>query len=346
MDALGRRLQGLLEGRYLLEREIGRGGMATVYLAQDVRHGRAVAIKLLQPELTTPVTAERFLREIDITAQLQHPHILTLIDSGATEGLAYYVMPHVEGESLRDRLIWDKQLPIDQAIRIAREVASALGYAHERGVVHRDIKPENILLSARHAIVADFGIARAVRTSGEQAITQAGIPLGTPAYMSPEQASGETDLDRRADLYSLGCVLFEMLTGRPPFVGTSMTKIMIAHVQERPPSVCSSCKGAPAELDRAVRRALAKDPADRFQTAGEFLEALELIGAVETLERRTPTGGQRPSPVMSATEQAAESGMARVLTKLRAGFSTIRQGLSRLWSRSDEASPTDHTDER
>jgi len=191
-DPLLDRFQAILDGRYTIERELGRGGMATVYLAQDLRHGRPVAIKLLQPELTTAVTAERFLREIQITAKLQHPHILTLIDSGAKDGLVYYVMPLVEGESLRERLIWEKQLPVDRALQIARQVAGALEHAHERGVVHRDIKPENILLSGGQAILADFGIARAVRESGQQVITQVGLPLGTPAYMSPEQAGGRT----------------------------------------------------------------------------------------------------------------------------------------------------------
>ncbi|MEZ4587294.1 MAG: protein kinase [Gemmatimonadales bacterium] len=316
MDALGQRFQRLLKGRYSLDREIGRGGMATVYLARDLRHDREVAIKLLQPELTTPVTAERFLREINITAKLQHPHILTLIDSGAKDGLAYYVMPHVDGESLRDRLIWDKQLPVDRAVQIAREVASALGYAHERGVVHRDIKPENILLSAGHAIVADFGIARAVRDSNQQAITQVGLPLGTPAYMSPEQAAGREDVDHRADLYSLGCVLFEMLAGRAPFVAPTVSKVLAAHLNQPAPAVTDHCSGAPIELDRVLKRALAKEPGERFQTAGEFVEALELIGAVETLERKTPTGARRsitPPQTSYATHEGTPFGLKQLL---------------------------------
>ncbi len=316
MDPLAQRFQTLLEGQYALERELGRGGMATVYLARDLRHDRQVAIKLLQPELTTAVTAERFLREIQITAKLQHPHILTLIDSGARDGLAYYVMPHVEGESLRDRLLWDKQLTVDRAVQIAREVASALAYAHERGVIHRDIKPENILISAGHAMVADFGIARAMRETGQHAITAVGLPLGTPAYMSPEQAAGRDDIDRRSDLYSLGCVLFEMLAGRPPFVGQSISKVIQAHLHEAPPSVCAHCSGAPTELEQVLRKALAKDPAERFQTAAEFAEALEVVGAVETLERATPTGQRRritPPKVLPDTYGGTPHGLKRAL---------------------------------
>jgi serine/threonine-protein kinase len=287
LDQLAHRLQGLLEGLYHIERELGRGGMATVYLARDLRHDRAVAIKLLQPELTTPTSAERFLREIAITAKLQHPHILTLIDSGAADGLVYYVMPNVDGESLRERLIWEKQIAVDQAIRIAREVASALGYAHAQGVIHRDIKPENILLSAGHAVVADFGIARAVGGGG-QAITQVGLPLGTPAYMSPEQGAGREDIDHRSDLYALGVVLFEMLAGRPPFVAPTVAKVIQLHLTEAPPRVSDFRSAIPPALDEIVKRALAKEPGQRFQSAKEFEDALSLLGAVETIERATP----------------------------------------------------------
>ena len=233
-DPLLQRFQSLLEGRYAIERELGRGGMATVYLATDLRHGRTVAIKLLQPEITTSLTAERFLREISITAKLQHPNILGLFDSGAENGLCYYVMPHVEGETLRDRLIWEKQLPMETALQVAMEVVSALAYAHSRGVVHRDIKPENILFSAGHAVVADFGIARAV-SEGQRSITAVGIPLGTPPYMSPEQAQGLDSIDHRSDIYAIGCMIFEMVGGRPPFLATSLGKIIQAHLSEPPP---------------------------------------------------------------------------------------------------------------
>ena len=288
-DPLIQRFQTLLEGRYAIERELGRGGMATVFLARDLRHGRQVAIKLLQPEITTSLTAERFLREITITAKLQHPNILTLFDSGAEEGLCYYVMPHVEGESLRDRLLWEKQLPVDKSIEVALEVASALAYAHAHGVVHRDIKPENILFSTGHAIVADFGIARAV-SEGQRSITAVGIPLGTPPYMSPEQAQGLDNIDHRSDIYALGCVLFEMAAGRPPFVGVSIGKVIQQHLQAPPPSVREFAADAPEALDRILQRALAKDRARRFQTADEMIEALRLVAALTTLERATPAG--------------------------------------------------------
>jgi serine/threonine protein kinase len=288
-DPLLQRFQTLLEGRYAIESELGRGGMATVYLARDLRHGRTVAIKLLQPEITTSLTAERFLREITITAKLQHPNILGLFDSGAEEGLCYYVMPHVEGESLRDRLLWEKVLSIDLAIQIALEVANALAYAHSRGVVHRDIKPENILFSAGHAIVADFGIARAV-SEGQRNITAVGIPLGTPPYMSPEQAQGLENIDHRSDIYAMGCVLFEMVAGRPPFVGISVGKVIQQHLMTPPPMVREFRAEAPEALDGILQRALAKDRAKRFQTADEMLEALRLVAAATTMERAMPSG--------------------------------------------------------
>ena len=309
-----RRFQALLDGQYRIERELGRGGMATVYLAKDLRHGREVAIKLLQPELTTAVTAERFLREIQIIAKLQHPHILTLIDSGARDGLVYYVMPHVEGESLRERLLWEKQLPVEQAVQIARQVALALAHAHGHGVVHRDIKPENILLSGGQAILADFGIARAVREIGQQSITQVGLPIGTPAYMSPEQVAGDP-IDARTDLYALGCVLFEMVAGRPPFVASTVVKVMEMQLSEPPPSVCACRTAAPAEMDEIIRRSLAKDRQARFQSATEFAEALGLIEATETLERSAPTGARRVAtpPSLPIPPGGTPSGLKRVL---------------------------------
>jgi len=213
------RLASALSDRYRIERELGKGGMATVYLAHDLRHDRQVAIKVLRPELTAALGHERFLREITTTANLRHPHILPLHESGAAGEFLYYVMPFVEGESLRDRLIREKQLPVDDALQIAREVADALSYAHSRGLVHRDIKPENILLERGHAVVADFGIARAITAAETETLTQTGLAVGTPLYMSPEQAAGERSLDGRSDLYSLGCVLYEMLAGEPPYTG-------------------------------------------------------------------------------------------------------------------------------
>ena len=316
-DPQATRFQALLEGRYAIERELGRGGMATVYLARDLRHGRTVAIKLLQPEITTSLTAERFLREIQITAKLQHPNILGLFDSGAEDGLCYYVMPHVEGESLRDRLLWDKQLSVDSAVQVAIEVASALAYAHSRHVVHRDIKPENILFSAGHAIVADFGIARAV-SEGQRSITAIGIPLGTPPYMSPEQAQGLENIDHRSDIYALGCMIFEMISGRPPYVGASVGRVIQQHLQAPIPSLRAERPEAPEAIDRIINKALAKDRAGRYQTADEMLEALRLVAAATTLERSLPTGERAAAGVPTpsggvATPAAPASNDRRLL---------------------------------
>src|SRR5216117_1326026 len=217
MDSLLDRLQVSLAGRYAIERELGRGGMATVYLAEDMKHRRPVAVKVLSPELAAGLGTDRFLREIEIAARLTHPHILPLHDSGVADGGLFYVTPYIEGESLRARIERERQLPLDDALRLAREIASALGHAHHHGLVHRDIKPENVLLSDGIALVADFGIARAVGGPGEVGLTTAGTTLGTPAYMAPEQATAGSTVDARADLYSLGCVLYEMLAGTPPF---------------------------------------------------------------------------------------------------------------------------------
>jgi len=272
-DALGR-LSEALADRYRLERELGQGGMATVYLAADVKHGRRVAVKVLLPDLAAAVGPERFLREITITAALDHPHILPLLDSGDADGLLYYVMPFVEGESLCDRLDREKQLPIDEALRIAREVADALSYAHARGVIHRDVKPENILLSGGHARVADFGIARAVTAAGGESLTQTGMAIGTPQYMSPEQAAGASDLDGRADLYALGCVLYEMLGGQPPFTGPTVESVIRQHVAVDAPPITNLRPAVPAAVAAALQRALAKTPADRFNPVAQFADAL------------------------------------------------------------------------
>ncbi|HEX9055287.1 MAG TPA: serine/threonine-protein kinase, partial [Gemmatimonadales bacterium] len=288
---LRRRLQAVLAGRYTIERELGQGGMATVFLAQDVRLGRAVAIKLLDPALTSTIGVERFLREIAITARLNHPHILSLIESGQEGGLVYYVMPHIEGESLRDRLRREPPISVGGAAWIAREVADALTYAHGRGVIHRDIKPENILLSDGHAWVADFGIARAIETCADsvgKALTVTGLPIGTPAYMSPEQVEGRPDVDGRSDVYSLGCVLFELLTGRPPFLGRSARAMMQQHVATPPPSLAELRPDLSPQLTAAVERAIAKSPADRFQTAKAFGEELQVIAASAVAEQATP----------------------------------------------------------
>jgi len=256
--------------------------MATVYLAEDLKHHRKVAIKVLRPELAAALGAERFLREIETTASLRHPHILPLYDSGRADGpmggraeeILYYVMPFVEGESLRDRLKRDKQLPIDEALAIAREVADALGYAHARGVVHRDIKPENILLEGGHAVVADFGIARAVSAAGGERLTSTGMSVGTPLYMSPEQAAGDAELDGRSDLYSLGCVLYEMLAGQAPFTGPTAEAVTRQHLITVAAPVTNLRPTVPAEVAGALARTLAKNPADRFNPAAQFVQAL------------------------------------------------------------------------
>jgi len=267
-------LSTALADRYRLERELGQGGMATVYLAEDVKHHRQVAIKVLRPELAAALGHERFLREITTTANLRHPHILPLYDSGEADGFLYYVMPLVEGESLRDRLDREKQLPLADALGIAREVADALSYAHSRGIVHRDIKPENILLESGHAVVADFGIARAVTAAGGEKLTGTGMAVGTPQYMSPEQAAGEQDLDGRSDLYSLGCVLFEMLAGQPPFTGPTVESVVHQHLMAIPPPVTQLRPSVPPEVVAALQRALAKAPADRFNPVAQFAVAL------------------------------------------------------------------------
>lgn len=268
------RLNAALAGRYAIERELGRGGMAVVFLARDRRHDRQVALKVLRPEVAASVGPGRFLREIRIAAGLAHPHILPLIDSGDADGAAFFVMPYVEGESLRARLTRERQLSVDDALRVAREVADALSYAHARGIVHRDIKPENILLEAGHAVVADFGIARAIDAAGAGSLTETGIVLGTPAYMSPEQASGSAAVDGRSDLYSLGCVLYEMLAGAPPFAGPTAQAILARQSTGRVPLVSEVRKTVPRHVEQAIAMALAAAPADRPASAEAFASAL------------------------------------------------------------------------
>jgi serine/threonine-protein kinase len=263
-----------LSGRYQILREIGRGGMATVYLAQDLKHPRQVALKVLRPEVAGALGADRFLKEIALVSRLQHPHILGLLDSGSAGDLLYYVMPYVEGESLRHRLDRESQLRVDAAVTIAREVAGALDYAHGQGVIHRDIKPENILLSAGQALVADFGIAKALDAAGGDRLTETGLSLGTPYYMSPEQASATRSLDGRSDLYALGCVLYEMLAGAPPFTGPSAQSILARHSVDPVPSLHTVRGTVPPGIEWAITKAMAKVPADRFASAGEFADAL------------------------------------------------------------------------
>ena len=268
------KLRSALADRYRVDREIGVGGMATVYLAHDLRHDRDVAIKVLHPDLAAALGAERFLAEIKTTAKLQHPHILPLLDSGEADGLLYYVMPYVSGESLRTRLERETQLAVDDAVRIAREVLSALESAHKQGVVHRDIKPENILLHEDQALVADFGIALAVSAAGGARMTQTGLSLGTPAYMAPEQAMGERVIDGRADIYALGAVLYEMLVGEAPFTGPSVQAIVARVMTESPRPVTGQRRSVPEHVNAAVLKALEKVPADRFHSAAEFSNAL------------------------------------------------------------------------
>ncbi len=268
------RLQTALAERYTVEREVGRGGMATVYLAQDLRHRRPVAVKVLHPQLAVSLGPERFLREIQIAARLQHPHIVPLYDSGQAGDLLYYVMPYVEGESLRQRLERERQLPLEDAVLVARAVAAALDYAHRQQVVHRDIKPENVMLHDGEAMVTDFGIAKALTAAAADSLTQTGTAVGTPAYMSPEQASGEAELDARSDIYSLGAMLYEMLSGVTPFTGPTVQAIMAKLFTDPVPPLRELRDDLPGWLEQAVLRALAKAPHDRYETALQFAQAL------------------------------------------------------------------------
>jgi serine/threonine protein kinase/Flp pilus assembly protein TadD len=268
-------IQAAFTDRYTIEREIGRGGMATVYLAHDRKHDRQVALKVLHPELAVTLGPERFLREIKVAARLSHPRIVSLHDSGKAGDYLYYVMPYIEGESLRQRLEREGKLPVDEAVEIARHVASALTYAHATGVVHRDIKPENVMLHQGEAVVTDFGIAKAVTSAGsEKSLTQTGSSVGTPAYMSPEQAAGTAELDGRSDVYSLGCMLYEMLAGQLPFPAQSMQAMLVRHLMDPVPSVRQARSEVPEGVDRAVAQAMAKDPAERFATSADFSQAL------------------------------------------------------------------------
>jgi serine/threonine-protein kinase len=300
------RITAALSDRYAVERELGRGGMATVYLARDLKHPRQVAIKVLRPELSATVGVDRFLREIDIAAQLNHPHILPLLDSGRTgtkpgpggrvwhrqdgrtDDLLYYVMPFVEGESLREKLARERELPIADAVRILREVVDALTLAHSRGVIHRDIKPDNVMLSGRHAMVTDFGVAKALsQASSNSELTSAGMALGTPAYMSPEQAVADEQIDHRSDIYSVGALAYELLTGRPPFLGTTPQMVLSAHVADPPDPVTKYRENVSPPLAHLVKRCLEKKPADRWQSADELLVQLEAVA--------TPSGGMTPT---------------------------------------------------
>ena len=288
MTAVNPPLAAALAGRYAIERELGQGGMATVYLARDLRHERLVAVKVLRPELAASIGPERFLREIKLAAQLQHPHILPLHDSGEAGGFLYYVMPYVTGQSLRDRLARGGELPIHDAVKMLIEVTDALAFAHAQGVVHRDIKPDNVLLSGRHALVTDFGVAKAVsEATGRQQLTTEGIALGTPAYMAPEQATADPAVDHRADIYAVGVLGYELVAGQPPFTGRTSQEVLAAHVMQPPTPLCHQRRACPASLEAVIMRCLEKRPADRWQSADELLAQLEPLA--------TPSGGTTPT---------------------------------------------------
>jgi len=346
-------LQGKQVGPYELIDEIGHGGTATVYLARDSRHDRQVALKILRPELAAALGPERFLREIRLTAQLQHPHILPLHDSGEAAGLLYYVMPYVEGESLRGRLRRERQLPLDEALAIAREVADALSYAHSRDVVHRDIKPENILLASGHALVADFGIARAITAAGGEPLTATGLTVGTPGYMSPEQASGSRHVDGRSDQYSLACVLYEMLAGEPPYTGPTAQAIVAKQLSEPLPHL-RTVRDVPGTVEGALTKALAKVPADRFQTVSGFAGALErsqapvrrgpmraAVGAVLSLvllagvSLALNLGGLRDRWLQRSRSATDTAGLPSTPVKVRRAVAVL--GFKNLSGRPDEA---------
>jgi len=307
------RLTKALASRYRLERELGSGGMATVYLAEDVKHHRKVAVKVLKPELAATLGAERFSKEIETVAGFQHPHILPLLDSGHVAGFLYYVMPYVEGESLRDRLARQGELPIHDAVKVLVEVTDALAYAHARGVVHRDIKPDNVMLSGRHALVADFGVAKAVsEAAGAQGVTTTGMAIGTPAYMAPEQAAADPHIDQRADIYALGVLGYELVAGRPPFIEKSPAEILAAQVTQEPVALAARRPACSPALSQVIMRCLEKRPADRWQSADELLVQLELLA--------TPSGGTTPTTARPIAGALAGRRFARWLAPAAAGL--------------------------
>jgi serine/threonine protein kinase len=290
-------LQAALHG-YRIERELGGGGMSRVFLAEEAALARKVVVKVLPPELGAGVNAERFRREIQLAAGLQHPHIVPLLTAGQAGELFYYTMPFIQGDSLRTRLARERELPITDAVRILRDVTDALAHAHEQGVVHRDIKPDNVLISGKHAVVTDFGVAKAISAAtGPSALTSAGVALGTPAYMAPEQAAADPHTDHRADLYAVGAMAYEMLAGQPPFAGMSPQMMLAAHVTQAPDPVTKRRTAVPEALASLVMRCLEKKPADRWQSAEELREQLELLA--------TPSGGMTPTAARPATAGVA-----------------------------------------
>jgi hypothetical protein len=323
------RLRAALADRYRVERELGAGGMAWVYLAEDLRHGRRVAIKVFRPDLMASIGAERFLREIRIIASLQHPNVVPLLDSGEADGILYYVMPYVEGASLRERLARSGELPVPEAVRLLTEVADALAAAHASGVVHRDIKPENVMLSGRHALVTDFGVAKAlIDATGVGKVTTAGMALGTPSYMAPEQATADPQVDQRADIYALGVLAYEVLTGRPPFTGATAQQVLTAHVTQQPDPLARHRPGIPPALEQIVLRCMEKRPADRFQTAGDVLAQLESLA--------TPGAGTTP---VGATPVPAAPRRRRTLAMAMGGVAVLLALAAVYWGRRPEAAP-------
>ncbi len=317
------RLTSALSGRYRIERELGQGGMATVYLAQDVRHDRKVAVKVLREELSASLGKERFLREIKVAAALQHPHILPLYDSGAVDNLLFYVMPYIDGPSLRDKLVKEGELPIGEAVRILRDIADALTEAHRHGVVHRDLKPENVMLRGRHALVMDFGVAKALSdATGRQSLTTVGIALGTPAYMAPEQAVADPHVDHRADIYAFGVVAYELLAARPPFTGATPQQVLAAHVTTAAEPVTTH-RSMPPALAALVMRCLEKRPADRWQSAEELITQLEAV--------LTPSGGITPTATMPLTA-AAVPRSRRLPLALAVGTVMVLLGSGAWWA--------------
>src|SRR4051794_21812745 len=328
-----------LQDRYAFERELGRGGMATVWLARDLRHDRPVALKVLHPELAMSLGPERFQREIRLAARLQHPHILTVLDSGESAGRLWFTMPLVEGESLRDRLRRERQLPVEDALRITREAAQALQYAHEHGVVHRDIKPENLLLTKDgNTLVADFGIARAM--AGDKHLTQTGLSVGTPAYMSPEQASGDKALDARTDIYSLASVLNEMLAGEAPFTGPTAQAIIVKRLTEPVPSLRKGRPNIPEGIEEAVRRALAPIAADRFTTAAEFAHELQTRTTATAATTVLTVPGATPASSAAASADGRPPRLPLAAVTLALGF-LVGLGVLFAWRRTHPGAEED-----
>lgn len=316
-------LNAALAGRYELGEELGAGGMATVYLAQDVRHGRPVAVKVLRPELAEFLGADRFLAEIEVTANLMHPHILTLHDSGEVQGLLYYVMPYVEGESLRQRLERERELPVNEALAITQKVGSALDYAHRQGVVHRDIKPANILLQDGQPLIADFGIALALSAAAGERLTETGLSIGTPQYMSPEQAAGDRPIDARSDLYSLACILYEMLAGEPPFRGGSAQSLLARKLTETAPDVSVVRETVPRPMAHALRRAMARTPADRYATLADFVRALGAPPNLNAVGRGQDSGAGAGDRTGQPDDASASTRSARPAVPPWLGYAAV-----------------------